>query len=65
MAARSKAWVCDRSFAGIEGSDTVGGTDVCCGYCVLSGRCSVTGRSLIQRSPSERTCVSECAQVQQ
>jgi len=38
---------------------------VSCDYCVLSGRCSVMGRSLIQKSPSECTCVSECDQVQQ
>ena len=29
VATRSKAWVCDRSFAGIAGSKPVGGMDVC------------------------------------
>jgi len=33
-AARSKAWVCGRSLAGIVGSNAAGGMDVCC---VLSG----------------------------
>ena len=30
MAALSKAWLCDRSLAGIVGSNTAGGMDVCC-----------------------------------
>jgi hypothetical protein len=38
MAARSKAWVCGRSLAGIMGSNLAGGLDVCCECCVLSGR---------------------------
>ena len=29
VAARSKAWVCGRSFAGIVGSNPAGGMDVC------------------------------------
>jgi hypothetical protein len=29
MAARSKAWVCDRSLAGIAGSNPTGGVDAC------------------------------------
>ena len=35
LAARSEAWVCGRSLAGIAGSNSAGGTDEC--Y-VLSGR---------------------------
>jgi hypothetical protein len=38
VAARSKAWVCGRSLAGIAGSNLAGGMDVCRDYCVLSGR---------------------------
>ena len=38
VAARSKAWVCGRSFAEIVGSNPAGGMDVCCECCVLSGR---------------------------
>jgi len=38
VAARSKAWVYGRSFAGIVGSDSGGGMDVCVECCVLSGR---------------------------
>jgi hypothetical protein len=38
VAARSKAWVCGRSFPGIVGSNPAGGgMDVCCECCVLSG----------------------------
>jgi hypothetical protein len=38
VAARSKAWVCDRSPAEIMGSNPTGGMSVCCKCCVLSGR---------------------------
>ena len=38
MAARSKAWVCDRSPAEIVGSNPAGGQDVCLLCYVLSGR---------------------------
>jgi len=35
MAARSKAWVCGRSLAGLVGSNPAGGIDVCCELCVV------------------------------
>jgi hypothetical protein len=38
VAARSMAWFCSRSLAGIVGSNPAGGMDVCCECCVLSGR---------------------------
>ena len=38
VAARSKAWVCGRSIAGVVGSKPTGDVDVCCGSCVLSLR---------------------------
>jgi len=38
VAARSKAWVCSRSLAGIVGLNPAGGMDVCCECGVLSGR---------------------------
>ena len=38
LTARSKAWVCCRSLAGIVGSNPAGGMDVCRECCVLSGR---------------------------
>jgi hypothetical protein len=38
VAARCKAWVCDRSLFGIAGSNPTGGMDACCECCVLSGR---------------------------
>jgi len=38
VAARSKAWVFGRSFAGTVGSIPAGGMDVCRKCCVLSGR---------------------------
>ena len=62
VAARSKALVCGRSFAGIADSNPVpGGMDVCSLWvlCVLQVEVTATGRSLVQRSPTEY-CVSEC-----
>jgi hypothetical protein len=38
VAARSKAWVCGRSFAGISGSNPTRGMDVSCERFILSGR---------------------------
>ena len=38
VSARSEAWVCGRSLAGIVGSIPVGAMDVCRECCVLSGR---------------------------
>jgi len=38
MAARSKAWVCSRSLAGVMVSSPAGSLDVCFECCVLSGR---------------------------
>ena len=39
VAARFKAWFCDRSVYEIAGSNSTGGMDVClCECCVLSGR---------------------------
>jgi len=37
VAARSKAWDCCRSPAGIAGSNPAEGMDLCCECCVLSG----------------------------
>ena len=61
MAARSKAWVCGRSLAGIVGLKPAGCVDVlslisvvCCQVLV-----SALGWSLVQRSPTEFD-VSEC-----
>jgi len=34
---RSKMWVCDRSLAGIAGSNPAGVMNVCCGCCKLLG----------------------------
>jgi hypothetical protein len=55
--ALSKAWVCGRWLAGIAGSNSAGGMNVCL-FRVL---CEVfaTGLSLIQRSPT-KCGVSEC-----
>jgi len=36
VAAQSKAWVWDRSLAGIAGSNPAGGMDVSCECCVSS-----------------------------
>ena len=43
-APRSMAWFCGRLLAGILGSNTVGGMDVCCECCVLSGRGLCVGK---------------------
>jgi len=53
VAARAKAWVCRRSLAGNEGSNPVGGTDVCYEGLRCQLEVSFMGRSLIQRSPTE------------
>ena len=53
MAARSKAWVCGRSLAGIAGSNSAGGIDVLsCECCVLSCRILCVG--LV--TPAEESC---------
>ena len=39
--------------AGIAGSNTAGGMDVCCECCVNQVEVSATGRSLVQRSPTD------------
>ena len=60
VAARSSAWVCGRSLAGVEGSNPAWGMDVslvsvvCCQVEV-----SATGRSLVQRIPT-KCGASEC-----
>ena len=43
VAARSKAWVCGRSLAGIVGSNPAGGLDVSCECCLLSSRALCVG----------------------
>ena len=50
MAARSKAWVCGLSFAGIAGSNPAGGMDVC----LLWVLCVVRLRSLRGAGHSSR-----------
>jgi hypothetical protein len=63
VAARSKAWVCGLSLAGIKGSNPAGGGGYRCLSLVSVVCCQVevsaTGWSLVQRSPTD--CgVSEC-----
>ena len=62
VTARSEAWFCGRSLAGISGSNPAGGMDgwmsiVCVIFCQVE--VSVTGGLLVQRSPTEHG-VSEC-----
>jgi hypothetical protein len=60
VAARSKAWVCGRSLAGIVGSNPAEGMDVCLlKICVLSGRGLCFGL-IISPDMSYRAGVSEC-----
>jgi len=60
VAARFKAWVCDRLLAGIAGSNPAGAwMRVSCECCVLSGRCLYDGP--IRPPESTTKCgVSEC-----
>ena len=53
MAARSEAWVCGRSLAGIAVSNPAESMDVCLlrVLCVVKVEVSGAGRSIIQRSP--------------
>ena len=60
VAARSKAWICGRSLAGIVGSNPAyAWRFVCCEYCVLYVHVEVcsTGWSLVQRNPADCVCV--------
>jgi len=58
--ARSRAWVCVRSLAGIAGSNSDGYMDVCplSVLCVVQTEVYAKSRSLVQRN------VIECYQVQ-
>jgi hypothetical protein len=62
VAARSKAWVCGRSLAGIVGSDSAGGTDVCLLWVfVLSGRGLRVGLfTRPEESYRQCVCFSKC-----
>ena len=55
MAARSKAWVCRRLFAGLVGSNPAETIDVSLVTVVCwQTEVSESGSSLVQRSPTER-----------
>ena len=60
MVARSKAWVCDRWFAGIAGSNPAGGLHLSLlqMLCVVQVEVYTSGRSFVQGSPTECVCVS-------
>jgi hypothetical protein len=56
VAARSKAWVCGRSLAGIAVSNPAGGMDVCLSLVHVvccQVKVSASGWSLVRRSPTE------------
>ena len=54
LAAWAKAWVCDRSLAGIVGSNPAGGMDICLlGMLCCQVEVSASGWSLVQRSPTK------------
>ena len=63
MADRSKAWVCNRSPAGIAGSNPAGGMDVCCECCVLSGRGLCDGPIPCPEESYRLWCVIVCDQM--
>ena len=59
LAARSKAWVCGRSLAGIAGSNPTGGME--CECCVLLGLCLCLGLITRPEESYRVWCVlSEC-----
>ena len=58
-AARSKAWVCGRSLAGIVGSSLAGGMDVC-ERCMLSGRGLCVGLIICPGEALPSVCVCVC-----
>ena len=68
VAARSSEWVCDRSFAGIAGSNPAGCMDVSCECCVMLGSGLCDG-PIPRPEESYRlyvvvcVCVTECDQV--
>jgi len=53
VAARSKAWVCGRSLAGIVGSNPAGAWMSVLSVVRCQVEVSATGRSLVQRSPTD------------
>jgi hypothetical protein len=56
VAARSRAWVCDRSLAGNAGSNLAGAKDVCVSLVSVVGcqvEISAPGQSLVHRSRTE------------
>jgi len=59
VAARSKAWVCGRSLAGIMVSNLAGGTSAPCNYCVFSGKCLCDGADHSSREVLLNAYVSE------
>ena len=60
MTARSKAYVCGLSPAGIVGSNSTGGMDVCCECCVLSGRGLCDGLITRPEESYRLRCVGVC-----
>jgi hypothetical protein len=64
VAARSKAWACGRSLAGIAGSNPLGGMDVCLFVMVVC--CQVRGLCdgpITRPQESYRVCVCVCVCV--
>ena len=61
VAARSKAWVCGPSLAGIVGSNHAGWMDVCLLWatCVVSWKISASDWSLVRRRPTDYGASSE------
>jgi hypothetical protein len=60
VVARSKAWICGRSTAGVVGSNTTGSMNDCCECCVLSGR-GLCDKLITRPEESYRVrCVAVC-----
>jgi hypothetical protein len=65
VTARSKAWACGRSLAGIVGSNPAGGMDVCQVLRVVRYRCLRRADQSCRGALTEFVCVIECDHVQQ
>jgi hypothetical protein len=61
VAARSKAWVCGRTLAGIACLNPAGGMDVCFECCVLSGRGLCDGPITLPEESYKLWCVVLCS----
>jgi hypothetical protein len=65
VAARSKAWICGRSLAGIVGSNSAAGINVCLLCIVCSSGRGLCDGPISHAEKAYRICVIECDQMRQ